>query len=252
MLIADFFTVLRYNSKKAILRRLSFNKRKHYYRKGTYSEEIIWDGRRFLFPDPKKKMGDGMWVFRNVQNDALDYANGKRIKEKPKLPVNYWNPKRKYVKSEVSATDVDHAYWRIAFLDGIISQKTYDKGLLVKDKAMRLAALANLASSKEYQVIKDGQITDETIILKYSPIMHKVYNNIRYTCFEHMMNMANLLGDDFICYKTDCIYYKSSESNRQLVEQYLDSASLYWKHLKLVETPNKKEINPDDDTYKQL
>lgn len=252
MLISDFFTVLRYNSKKAILRRISFNKRVHYYRKGTYSEEIIWDGRRFLFPDPKKKMAEGMWMFRNVQNDVQDYVKDKRIKEKQKLPVNFWNPKRKYVKTDVLATDVDHAYWRIAFLDGIISAKTYERGLLIKDKSLRLASLANLASSKEYQIIKDGVITEETKVLKYSPITHKVYNNIRYTCFEHMMNMANLLGDNFICYKTDCIYYKGGDESRQLVEQYLDSASLYWKHLKLVDPPSKNDITPEDDSYKKL
>jgi hypothetical protein len=115
---------------------------------------------------------------------------------------------------------------------------------LIKDKAMRLAALANLASLKEYQIIKDGVLTDKTVILKYDPILQKVYNNIRYTCYEHMNVISNLLGDDFICYKTDCIYYKDTEKNRILVQSYFDAADLQWKQLVEPERPKKDVFKP--------
>jgi len=167
------------------------------------------------------------------------------ISEPAKLPVNHWNPKNKNYRGKITATDLDHAYWRVAFLNEYISMDTYLKGLDIKDKSLRLAALANLSSMKEFVVIKKGELTEETITLKYDPILHKVYSNIRYTCYEHMMNIANLLGDEFICYKTDCVYYKDKPENRQVVQDYLDSVAMEWKQL--VEPENITTLKSQKD-----
>lgn len=234
------FTVLRHDQKKTILQRLKGKKGIAYYRQGSFSDEIIWQKRKFLFPSPKKKVAAGMWVFRTVMNDVRQFISDKRIKAKERLPVNFWNEELRNYTGKITATDVNHAYWRIAYLHGVITEKTYQKGLLIKDKAIRLAALANLASSKEYHVIKDGELTSKTVILKYDPILQKVYNNIRYACYEHMMIMARMLGEDFICYKTDCIYYKDTPENRKKVQDYLDIFGLEWKQL--VEPENPKNI----------
>ena len=76
--------------------------------------------------------------------------------------------------------------------------------------------------------------------MKYDPILHKIYSNIRYTCYAHMMKLAELLGDDFICYKTDCLYYKDTKENRKMVQDFLDSEAMEWKQL--VEPENPKNI----------
>jgi hypothetical protein len=172
-----------------------------------------------------------MWIFKSVITDVKAHILTHRIRDKDKLPVNHWNLRNKNYSGIITATDLDHAYWRVAFLNEYISMKTYLRGLELKDKSLRLAALANLSSMKEYLVIKDGKVTKETMMLKYDPILHKVYNNIRFTCYEHMMNIAKMLEDDFICYKTDCVYYKDTENNRQLVQGYLDSVAMEWKQL---------------------
>jgi hypothetical protein len=54
-----------------------------------------------------------------------------------------------------------------------------------------------------------------------------------------MTIMANMLGDDFICYKTDCIYYKDTPVNREMIQIYLDSVGLEWKQL--IEPDRPKE-----------
>ena len=244
MSLHNGFTVLKNVQKQIILNKLKGKKGIAYYREGSFSDEIIWQDRKFLFPAKKKSIAQGMWVFRSVMSDVRLYTENKRIKAKERLPVNRWNPKLDNFKGKITATDIDHAYWRIAFQFGVITKKTYEKGLLIKDKAMRLAALANLASLKEYQIIKDGVLTDKTVILKYDPILQKVYNNIRYTCYEHMNVISNLLGDDFICYKTDCIYYKDTEKNRILVQSYFDAADLQWKQLVEPERPKKDVFKP--------
>jgi hypothetical protein len=237
---SNTFTVLKDEQKKLVFDKLKTKKGIAYYRKGSYSDEIIWQDRKFLFPSPLKKIQSGMWVFRSVLNDVKNYVIDKKIIAKKQLPVNFWNEKNKKYRGKITATDLDHAYWRIAYLEGIIKPKTYENGLKIKDKSVRLAALANLSSSKEYQIIIDGVLTEKTKVFKYNQTYHKVYNNIRYTCYEHMNILAEMLGEDFICYKTDCIYYKDNPKNRELVQVYLDSVNMEWKQL--VE-PDKKEMN---------
>lgn len=234
------FTVLRTNQKKPLLEKLKRRKANGYFREGSYSDEIIWDDRKFVIP-AKRGINTGIWAFRAVLSDVRLYIDERRIREKQRLPVNLWNDKMKKFRGKITATDVDHAYWRIAYLQGVITEKTYKKGLELKRKDLRLAALANLASSKEYKIIKDGEITKKTKVLRYDPILHKVYNNIRFTCFEYMMEMAKMLGEDFICYKTDCIYYKDTEQNRLMIQTYLDSNNLEWKQLVEPERPKNED-----------
>jgi len=243
MSVQNGYTVLKHQRKKLILKRLSQKGDSGYYRQGSYSEEIIWQGRKFLFPSPKKSAQEGMWVFRSVMNNVREYIHNHNIRAKDRLPVNHWNKKLEKFKGKITATDVDHAYWRIAFLQGIITEKTYKKGLEIKDKSLRLASLANLASTKEYYVIKEGKITDKTVVLKYDPILHKLYNNIRYSCYEMMMEMAKMLGDNYICYKTDCIYYVDNPENRKMVHEYLDRNNMMWKQLIEPDRPKKEEPN---------
>jgi hypothetical protein len=241
MSIQNGYTVLKHTRKKLILKRLRQKGDIGYYRQGAYSEEVIWQGRKFLFPNPKKSAQAGMWVFRSVMNNVREYIAEHNIRAKDRLPVNLWNKKVNNFRGKITATDVDHAYWRIAYLQGIINEKTYKKGLEIQDKSLRLAALANLASTKEYFIIENGKVTDKSVILKYDPILHKLYNNIRFTCYGMMMEMAKMLGDDFICYKTDCIYYKDSPANRHMVQQYLERKQMMWKQLVEPRRPQKEE-----------
>jgi hypothetical protein len=243
MVLTNNITIMRNDSQRVILDRLSIANGKGFYRKGSYSTEIIWADRKFVFPSNKKSGSfKDLWIFRNVINDVKEYCLGRRIKELPKLPVNYWNPKIEKAKGRIAATDLNHAYWRIAFLNGFISSKTYEKGLLIKDKALRLASLANLSSNKQYFLIERGQVTKKSVTLRFEPALQKVYNNIRYECFNHMMTMADLLGDDFICYKTDCIYYKQTKKNVELVCTYLDSIGLDYKQLIETDRPEREDI----------
>lgn len=240
-------TILPPEKKKVLLKKLKARKTKAYYREGSFSDEVIWQGRKFVFPTKDRNASKNIWIFRSVMSNVLEYVDNKRIRERNKLPVNYWNEKLKNYRGKVTATDVDHAYWKIAFLQGVITDKTYKKGLLLKDKALRLASLANLASQKEYRVIENGILTDKTVIFKNEPILKKVYDNIRYACYEIMMRMADLLGDDFICYKTDCIYYKDTADNREKVQSFLDSLGMEWKQL--VEPERPKKDRPDGTNH---
>jgi hypothetical protein len=97
------FTVLKDEQKKLIFEKLKNKKGIAYYRKGSYSDEIIWQDRKFLFPSPLKKIQSGMWVFRSVLNDVKNYVIDKKIIEenyKLALKYRYDNDKifNKYIK----------------------------------------------------------------------------------------------------------------------------------------------------------
>lgn len=245
MSVQNGYTVLNADTLKLLMIRLKSSTEKAYIRQGSFATDILWQGRRFVFPNPKKSAKENMWIFKAVIYDVKLHITNHKIREKKTYPVNFWNEKNRKYRGRITATDLDHAYWRVAFLNEYIRVETYLKGLEVKDKSLRLAALANLSSMKEFYVIENGEITNKTEVIKYDPILHKVYSNIRNGCYEHMMNLAKMLGDDFICYKTDCIYYKNKEENIQLVQTYLDSVAMEWKQLKEPKRPKseKKEVD---------
>jgi hypothetical protein len=44
-----------------------------------------------------------------------------------------------------------------------------------------------------------------------------------------MRELADLLGDDFVAYKTDCIYYLHTSENIRKVKDFLDKKKLDYK-----------------------
>ena len=74
------FTVFRHQQKKALLQKLKARKANGFYREGSFSDEVIWQDRKFLFPSPKKRISAGMWVFRSVMHDVRHYISDKRIR----------------------------------------------------------------------------------------------------------------------------------------------------------------------------
>ena len=48
-----------------------------------------------------------------------------------------------------------------------------------------------------------------------------------------MQEIANGLGNDFYCWKTDCVFFKHTKENKQLVETLLDGYGLEYKTEKI-------------------
>jgi hypothetical protein len=40
-----------------------------------------------------------------------------------------------------------------------------------------------------------------------------------------------MLGEEFDCYKTDCIYYRDTEVNRKIVHDYFEEREMLFKQL---------------------
>jgi hypothetical protein len=212
--------------------------------------DIVWGKRRFIcYPNStdKKKHLSNAHIFGNVAKCVNNYISQKEIKKRKAYPqVHESDRNKKYRGKKIAQTDINHAYWRIAFLQGIITENIYVSGLSVKEKSVKLAALSNISSDKVYRVVKLGKLTDDLKIIKADEKKVILYNNIRNICFGHMMKLSKLLGDDFLEYRVDCIYYVDKIKNRNIVEDYLTKKGFSFKTKnKTIKNANKRKIKKD-------
>lgn len=231
---------VRYAAKKLqplILNLMTKEKATGYIKKGTFTNEIVWGHYSYIFPCMGKRSQQnfkkGMFLFGMVRKDAKNYLNKHSNIRLPKryAQIEYTNINNLKILGDVTGTDLNHAYWRIAYNLGIISKHTYTKGLDDKFKSVRLAALSTLGADKKYQKIVDGKITNDLMVIKGDEQLQKVYVLIRLTCYKYMYEVKKMLKKDFLCYKTDAIYYIDTEENRQLVRNFFKSKDLLMKQL---------------------
>lgn len=207
-----------------------------YIKKGTFTNEIVWGSYSYIIPcsgkRSQKAFKSGMFLFGMVRSDARKYLLKHKIRLPKKRPqVEYARNVDESIMGRVAGTDLNHAYWRIALNLGVISPNTYAKGLDDKLKSVRLAALSTLGADKRYQRIKSGDFVKDYHVVKGDPELQKVYTMIRLTCYKYMSQVKKMLGDDFLAYKTDAIYYADRNGNRQMVRKFFKEKDLLMKQL---------------------
>lgn len=219
-----------------LMKKIEALKGNGFLKKGTFTNEIVWGKNSYIFSVLDKKKQEafkrGMFLFGMVRKDSKAYLK----KNKIKLPKKYsqieyngsFNPD---LFGKVTGTDLNHAYWRIAYNLGIITDMTYMKGLDDKFKSVRLAALSTLGSDKKYKIIRNGIITNDLKIIEGDKDLQQIYKLIRYTCYRYMSQVKKILGKDFLCYKTDAIYYMDTKDNRKKVRDFLNQKNLLMKQL---------------------
>ena len=90
-------------------------------------------------------------------------------------------------ETEMKYIDINHCYWRLAYLQGVISEKFYSKTLKkTNSKQYRNIALASMIAPRTRTYYVRG--VDVLEIEEVTDIYKTVYSNIRYSA-------SNLLGD---------------------------------------------------------
>jgi hypothetical protein len=223
-----------FGNSDALIEKIKLKKEDALVRDGDFSRIIVWDKVAFNFSKTNKgsSFRKSVYLFGVVRKEAnLWLKKNPNFKLPTQYPVNVYNDHFKHLKDDMTATDLDHAYWRIAFLLGIITKLTYERALDVEFKVVRLASLSTLGAGKEFRKIEEGVLTDNYVKVGEIPELQKVYKLIRYTCYDYMQECANLLGEDFIAYRTDAIYYRDSKENRKIVRDYFRSKKLKYKQV---------------------
>jgi hypothetical protein len=105
------------------------------------------------------------------------------------------------------------------------------EGLDDSAKALRLASISVLGREKKYLEYKDGELVGEVVRQEKNEALHNIFMDVRHSCFYMMWEISELLGEDFFCWKTDCIYYRDTPENRKIVHNYLEEREMLFKQL---------------------
>lgn len=219
----------KYGDPYKMINRLDSKNFPYKLRLGSECTEILFYDTLFVFTStknfPRKKLFLFNLVKKDVQKFIKKYGN-------VELPVNYSSTyyNLNYEHERSIGIDLNHAYWRIAYVKGLISQKTYDYGLHPECKALRLATLSVLGREKKF-VDKNVENPKEYIVQEFSKPLNDVFKYIRLVCFSMMNSLANKLGPDFDCWRTDCIYFHDTPINRKVVTDYFDKKNMPYKIL---------------------
>lgn len=222
---------LKTSSPKKYVQNLVKNKANFDLRKSSECTEVILDDLHIVFAPqtnfPKKKI----YLFNTVKMQVLKWLNNNDINMPETVNSIEYNYDYDIDDGVLAGTDINHAYWRIAYIKGLINEKTYIQGLDSDCKALRLATLSVLGREKRFDKYKNGQLEKSFISQKENTELKNVFKYIRLSCFNYMKEASELVGNDFYSWKTDCIYYRDNETNVKLISDYFDSKNLTYKQL---------------------
>jgi hypothetical protein len=215
-------------------------KRTFKVRESVNYAEITTEHNQKIVSNKNGKFGEGLFLFAMVLRDVKNYLeeNG-AIEPMNALPVNFTNSN--YEEDKAVGIDVDNAYWSVACLRGYITHNTYTKGLEKRKdyKSTRLSALSSLGKDKFYKVFEKGEHKHNEIV-EGDKRMQDIYYDIRFTTYNIMQEVADALGNDFYSWKTDCIFFKDTKENRDLVKTMLTEYGLSCKVEKTIDVSRRK------------
>lgn len=231
------FRKQRFGSPDRFIARLKSKNYTFSVRLGSECTEIMFGDTLFTFTSSNNFPREKLFLFLHVKRDVKKWLIGKSFIEMPiEYKVTKYNPNYSYERS--IGIDLNHAYWRIAYLKGIISEKTYNYGLVEDNKetkgnikALRLATLSILGREKAFDQYVNGEKTSSFITQKEDLLQKLVFKYIRLVCYDLMNNAANKLGPEFDCWKTDCIYFNDTVENRKIVTDYFNKKQMPYKIL---------------------
>ena len=96
-------------------------------------------------------------------------------------------------------------------------------------KSVKLATLSTLGRPKSYDVYIRGELSHTELTEANNELMD-VYNDIRQSTYRIMQEIADALGDDFFCWRTDCIYFKNTKKNCKTVIDIVEEHNIGWKY----------------------
>lgn len=202
-------------------------------RRGSECNELIYDGFHNVYATESKNFPSKLiFLFNLVALNAKKFLKTNPFIElPPKKDVTHYSYTYDLDEGVLTGTDLNHAYWRIAYVKGYISKKTYNYGLDETAKALRLATLSVLGREKVFERWEKGKYVENITWKQKDEQLRMVYEDIRLSCFYMMYQLSLILGDDFFCWKTDCIYYRNTPKNVAIVQGFFNERKMLFKQL---------------------
>lgn len=169
----------------------------------------------------RKKLSDdemkNLWIFSATKKQVKAWLNSNRLEILPEMYPSVKKNLSVYdnlpTYGKFLSTDMNHCYWRMAYNLGYIKLKLYERLIdedLPEEKQKEYKLLRNkaLACLRTLETVHDLQGLQR--IRSYSNgsgEMEQLYNDLRNRCYKIIHDIADAIGEGFIKYRTDCIYY---------------------------------------------
>jgi hypothetical protein len=147
--------------------------------------------------------------------------------------------------------DVKHCYWRIAYLNGYISENYYKKILENPDlKIYRNMALSCIIANKTLEYYDNGTLTN--VIEEDTSIYHTIYENIRFKAWNLFGSLCfeKIGKEKTIGYYTDGIMVLSE--NVATVKTTLTRNKLQYTITKCIKTNHRQWMNCDTNDFRRF
>jgi len=173
------------------------------FKKGSYTtKELI-----FIKSVKKHILKNDIHLRDEFQEKQL-YSEDVHYVKVAKVPVGI-------VYDKVCEVDIDQAYWETAYQLGIINDTIYANGSKGSiSKKARLTALGSLAKKTYIYKFKGKKVTEREV--DKDPLLENLWFTICKRVSDVMNDVIKGLGEDFIFYWVDGIYFKHTKKNVQL------------------------------------
>jgi len=156
----------------------------------------------------------------------------------PKCSASYRNPDgfKKVLEGErLIYIDINHCYWRIAFLQGIISKRVYDKYKNSKEfKLWRNISLSCLVAPQSRTYYDKGK--EVMTISEENSLFQLLYDNIRFTAYNIMGDVLKAIGNDCYKYIVDGVIAKPENADQ--IMDILDYHQMLYKTIDCIKISN--------------
>jgi len=172
----------------------------------------LYCGNQFSIKLQTDKERQVITLFGNVKKgfNRFILKNNLTIKEVKPIYSSYFRNYEAFKhlpdNTDFEIIDVNHCYWRIAYLLGYISERIYKNTLKKSDmKLFRNMALSCTIAPKIREYYIDGKKINE--IMEDTRMYQTMYKNIRYTSYNIIGDICEKIGEkNCLGYRTDGIF----------------------------------------------
>lgn len=174
----------------------------------AYTKKIVFADKSIIYNDTGKEDRRLLYLINQTRKDGKEFQQyNKSLERNTKFFDLFTIPN----ESILTKIDLKGAYWEYAKKRGIITNKTdelfkklYKGESYETSKEARLKALGSLATSKKYDIYKDGKLESEFTRVckeKTSSVYDEICEGI-----DELMQETNKVIDGCVYYYWDCVF----------------------------------------------
>jgi len=219
-----------YLSSLDIIKAFKNQKKPFIMKVGRSSILIQTDNNKYMVSETKRSMNE-LGVINMVKSDCWKWLESNYIPKFTSSDVSYYNfvERNEIDTDEIVEVDISKAYWHLALNMGIISDKTYKKGMELK-KLERLSVLGAIATTRKVYEF-DGENT-KYLELQYNKALKPIWFLISHKLGLIMEEAIKCIGPEyFVFFWVDAFFVK--ESKRRELERFIISKKLKYSITRL-------------------